>query len=320
MIMKQWCRIWHFNIAFYAAIMGFGWLSLATHKLEQVYVTHTHVSLWILLFTILMFLIVSWLYITKLFLNFREVKVDFYHPVKSNFFPWIGKILMIFAIALLSVSPDIALWLRVSGVIVQSIFSILLFRRWMLHEMDIKEMNPLWFLPVVGNILVPVAGVHLWYEEISWFFFVIGMAMRITFFIIIMNRIIFHPALPQKLFPTLIILIAPPAVASLSYTVLNGGEVDQFGKSLYYFALFLFVIVLSKVTIFAKLKFFMSRWAYSFPLAVLATSTLLWYSKLHYAFLWYLSVVIYLLLRLVMFLLVVHTIIGIRRRNICIEE
>ncbi len=34
-------------------------------------------------------------------------------------------------------------------VIIQSIFSVLIFRRWMLHKMDITSMNPLWFLPIV---------------------------------------------------------------------------------------------------------------------------------------------------------------------------
>jgi tellurite resistance protein len=46
--------------------------------------------------------------------------------------------------------------------------------------------------------------------------------MWLVLFTIIMNRIIFHNPLPQKLLPTLIILIAPPAVAMLSLASLHG--------------------------------------------------------------------------------------------------
>lgn len=42
-------------------------------------------------------------------------------------------------------------------------------------------------------------------------------------FILIMNRIIFHNPMPQKLIPTLVILMAPPAIAFMSYTKLVGG-------------------------------------------------------------------------------------------------
>jgi tellurite resistance protein len=45
--------------------------------------------------------------------------------------------------------------------------------------------------------------------------------MWAVMFTIIMNRIVFHNPLPQKLMPTLFILIAPPAVALISLTILN---------------------------------------------------------------------------------------------------
>jgi hypothetical protein len=34
---KKWCRIAYFNIAFYAAIMWFWGLTLATKKLEEIF-------------------------------------------------------------------------------------------------------------------------------------------------------------------------------------------------------------------------------------------------------------------------------------------
>jgi len=50
--------------------------------------------------------------------------------------------------------------------------------------------------------------------------FAVGFILWCVLFTVIMNRIIFHNPLPQKLLPTLFILIAPPAIGFISYTTL----------------------------------------------------------------------------------------------------
>jgi tellurite resistance protein len=50
----------------------------------------------------------------------------------------------------------------------------------------------------------------------------------------------------------------------------------------------MFVIIISKINVLSKLKFFMSWWAYSFPMAVTTTATILFYSKTHIQFFYYL--------------------------------
>ncbi|MEA3386871.1 MAG: hypothetical protein U9Q66_00230 [Patescibacteria group bacterium] len=62
---------------------------MATHKLEQVYNTGTNFSEYILYFTLVYFIIITLAYIAKIIINFSDVKADFNHPVKSNFFPGI---------------------------------------------------------------------------------------------------------------------------------------------------------------------------------------------------------------------------------------
>ena len=111
---------------------------------------------------------------------------------------------------------------------------------WFNHEhLKIAHLNPAWFIPAVGNILVPIAGVGLGYIELSWFFFSIGILFWIVLFTIIMNRVLFHEPLPAKLAPTLFILIAPPAVGFVSYIGLTGGGgIDGFARILFYGALF----------------------------------------------------------------------------------
>lgn len=106
---KEWCRLSFFNIAFFASVMGFGGLSLATHKLEMVYKTGTDFAHYFLYFTLIYFILVSLAYLWKAIINFDDVKADFAHSVKSNFFPWIWKIFLIFAIWFLSINKELCI-------------------------------------------------------------------------------------------------------------------------------------------------------------------------------------------------------------------
>jgi len=65
---------------------------------------------------------------------------------------------------------------------------------------------------------------------------------------------------------------------------LNGGEITELAKMLYYFLLFMFIIIMSKINVLKELKFYMSWWAYSFPMAVTTTATILFYSVTGFTF------------------------------------
>lgn len=320
MFKKPGCRFEYFNIAFFAAVMWFWGLALATHKLEKIYELTTHFSYYILIFTLIFFILVSLSYIVKIIINFSDVKADFNHPVKSNFFPWIWKIFLIFSIWFLTINSELSNIFWILWVSIQSIFTVIIFRRWMLHEQDIKTMNPLWFLPIVWNMLVPVAWVQLGFIELSWFFFSVWLIMWAVMFTVIMNRIIFHNPLAQKLMPTLFILIAPPSVWFISSTVLNGWEITDLWKILYYFSLFMFVIIISKINVLSQLKFFMSWWAYSFPMAVLTTSTILFYEITWFSFIWYLWILFFIMLILIILWLFYRTFLWMKRKELCVEE
>ena len=103
-------------------------------------------------------------------------------------------------------------------------------------KFQITHMSPAWFIPPVGSMVVPVAGVEHYAHEPLWFFFSLGLMFWVILLVIFFNRIIFHNPLPNKLLPTLFILIAPPAIGFISYVKLTGG-LNEFGRILYYFAL-----------------------------------------------------------------------------------
>ena len=138
---------------------------------------------------------------------------------------------------------------------------------------EITHISPAWFIPVVGNIVAPIAGVTHAGAEVGWFFFSIGLVFWIVLFTIIVYRMIFHNPLPDRLLPTLFILLAPPAAGFIAYLKLNG-MVDHFARVLYYTAVFIALLLMLQLPRFTRLKFFLSWWAYSFPLAALTIATL----------------------------------------------
>ncbi len=120
--------------------------------------------------------------------------------------------------------------------------------------------------------------------------------------------------------PTLFILIAPPSVALISITNLYKWEILEIAKIFYYFSIFMFIMIVSKINILSKLKFFMSSWAYSFPMAVLTTATILYYEKTWFVFIWYLWIFFYTILILIIIFLSYKTLLWAKKKELCIEE
>ena len=136
---------------------------------------------------------------------------------------------------------------------------------------------------------------------------------------IVLYRLIFHEPLPARLTPTLFILLAPPSVGFIAYTHLIGG-IDAFARILYYTALFLGILLASNALRFLRLPFFISAWAYSFPLAALTLATLVMSTYLPDAIFTALGYGLLLLLSLVIGALAARTLVAVWRREICLPE
>ena len=168
-------------------------------------------------------------------------------------------------------------------------------------------------------MLVPVAGVAHASNEVSWFFMSIGLFFWIILLVIFFNRIIFHNPLPAKLLPTLFILIAPPAVGFISLVKLTG-EITDISKVFYYFGLFLTLLLASQINTFKKIRFFLSWWAYSFPIAAITIASVLMYHETHTILFKYIAGTLFAILFALIAFLLTRTLIAVSKREICIEE
>lgn len=267
-------RLQHMPVTLFATVMGMAGLTLALHMAEtQLGWGHfaSRVSLWV---TIADFIVISGLFLLKAGRFPKAVAGEWNHPVKLAFFPAISISLLLIATAMQADMPSVARLVWILGAIGQAGLTLAVISGWIGRKpFQPIHISPAWFIPAVGNVVVPLAGIPLGYVELSWLFFSTGMLFWIVLLTLVMNRLIFHDPLPGRLLPTLGILVAPPAVGFLAWLQLNGGQLDAFARVLFYAAITFSAIVTVQAAGFAKLPFALSFWALSFPAASLTVAT-----------------------------------------------
>jgi len=90
------------------------------------------------------------------------------------------------------------------------------------------------------------------------------------------TRLLFRPALPPALVPTLAIELAPPAVAGAAYFALTGGAMNFTARALGGFCVLMALMQLRFIPLYASLRFSPGFWAFAFAYAAAATDALLW--------------------------------------------
>ena len=318
--MSQHNKLEHFPINIFPVVMGLTGWTLAWQKTQRVLGLEWEIGEALTVLSIVVFVILATLYMVKLARHPDAVAAELKHPIKLSFFPAISISLILLGTTLANIEPSSAEVFWLSGVFLQFFLLLFVINSWVNHEhFETVHVNPSWFIPAVGNVLVPVAGIGFGYVEVSWFFFSIGMMFWLILLTIVFNRVLFHNPLPPVLLPTLAILIAPPAVGFVGYTTLVGG-LDSFGRLLYGMALFFTLFVATLAPRFAKLPFFLSWWAYSFPLAAITIASWVMFETTKVSGYMYLAEVLLGLLSVVLLVLIFKTIMAVINNKICVPE
>lgn len=313
-------RLQNFPISFFAVVMGLAGAAIAWQRTETLWGWNGITGSALLWLSGLTYLLIFIIYLTKSFHHGSEVKKEFKNITKLAFFPTITISLLLLSIAAMNSYPAFSQALWFVGTVGHLFFSVAIISIWIRHpSLEINHISPAWFIPVVGNILVPITGVAYAPAEISWFFFSIGLVFWIALFTILLYRLIFHNPLPERLLPTLFILIAPPAVGFIAYVKLMGA-VDSMARILYYFALFVFILMIPQLRMLSKIKYYLSWWAYTFPMAALTIATILMYHQVQIDLFKYLALTLLILLSVIIILLTIMTLVAIKNKKICIED
>ncbi|MEX8495314.1 SLAC1 anion channel family protein [Sphaerotilus sp.] len=205
-------------------------------------------------------------------------KDDRTHPVRHTFVATMPVSLILLAtvaVGLLGASPIAdALWW--GGSLGQLGVTLWVVSRWWNGNkaggLQWQGVTPALVIPVVGNVLAPLAGVTLGHAEWSAAQFGIGVLFWPVVLALLVVRIAVQGLWPERLMPSVFILVAPPAVIGLS--ALQLGAPPALGWMLWGMALFSFLWAATLAKRIVAQAFTIAHWGLSFPMAALAGLTL----------------------------------------------
>lgn len=312
-------RLEYFPIMMYVVIMGMSGLTITYQKATLLLGIPAIFGMVFMYITTSTFIIVTFIYIVK-FIKYRSaVKKEFSHPIRINFFAAVSISMLMLAIIFKEINPMISACFWYPGTLLHFYLTMHIISFWINHNQELNHSNPAWFIPIVGNVLVPIAGFDFVSNGILMYFFSVGMFFWFILFSIIFNRIIFHNQLVVKFMPTLFILIAPPAVGFIAYFKMFG-VIDMFATFLFNIAIFFTLLILFMYKNFIKIKFFISWWAYVFPVAAMTIATMLMQHQTGNVILLYCSYVMVIVTSIIIGIVLFQTIKNMTNHNICVAE
>ena len=142
---------------------------------------------------------------------------------------------------------------------------------WFRGGLALEIISPVWFIPVVGNIVVPVGAIASGEVILAWFGFSVGIVLWLMLLPIVFFRLIHGKRMPDELESTQMVLVAPPAIGSVSWSLLAGDQAVVPGVVLLSVAFFLMLTMVPMVLRVISRPFVPANWAFGFPLAALST-------------------------------------------------
>ena len=312
-------RLQFFPIMMFAIVMGLSGLTMVYKRLNEVLSFPSFISTLMIVVTSLVFLTILYFYTLKIIKHKNEVKKEFTHPVRINFFAASSISTLLLSMIYRHNIDEVSFILFIIGAVFHIFFTFYTIKFWINNNLEMQHSNPAWFIPIVGNLIVPIAGKGFIDDSVLYFYFSIGIFFWIILFSIILNRIIFHNQFAPKFMPTLFILIAPPAIGFISYVKLTG-NLDFFAQILFNLGLFFTILVFVMYKNFINIKFFISWWAFTFPMAAITLATVLMYELTHKGFYAILSYILMVITSVIIVLVARQTIIHMNKKEICIME
>lgn len=263
----------------YAIVMGLAGLALAWHRAEPALgAPAAGAALVIGALALVVFLVLAGATLLRWRRHHDAWLEDLRHPVRHAFVATlpIGVLLLVtVAVALGLRHPGLVLLWWV-GSIAQLAVTLWVLARWwrggQAGGLQWAGVTPALLIPIVGNVLVPLAGVPLGYAEASAAQFGIGLLFWPMVLALLVARLVVQGSWPERMLPTNFILVAPPAVVALG--VLQFGGPVTVAWMLWGMALFALLWAGTLARRIAALPFGLPHWGMSFPLAAFAALTL----------------------------------------------
>lgn len=249
-----------------ASVMGICGLALVWRAAETHWGIVNSISNGLTVLATIVFIALLLTYVVKWFTIPEAVLEELNHPVRINFLPTLSINLILLGILVTPSFPTLGLDLWRVGATLQLLLTLIIVNIWLNTERPVASINPAWFIPAVGNVLIPVAAAPAGYPMVSGFFLSVGLFFWAILVTVVFYRLITKPPLEPPMRPTLTIMLAPPAVSCLAVVAITN-QFNSMAMSLFGIALFFVLLLIPQIPTFLKLPYFPSWWAYTFPVA-----------------------------------------------------
>ncbi|WP_157981600.1 SLAC1 family transporter [Protaetiibacter intestinalis] len=224
---------------------------------------------------------VSWVWlvvahVVRGFLVRMPLREQLRHPVQGPIAALVPVVAMLVGIEAVEYSPVVGRVVIGLAMITTALYAGWFFGRVFTGGIAVDAVHGGYLLPSVagGYIASYAAAVSGWTGlAIGWFGF--GTLGWVVTFSLLTARLALRPALPDALQPTLMIMIAPPAVGGLALFAID----PSIGAAQEFMAVTLIVMLLAQLALlprYLKTTFTLGFWSFTFPCAAAASYGIVW--------------------------------------------
>ncbi|WP_297081370.1 SLAC1 anion channel family protein [uncultured Demequina sp.] len=320
-VAQQTPSLAHLPVGAFAIVMGLGGTAVAWERAHQRWGLPAIVGEAVAWLGLAVLATLTVAYALKLARHPSAVVAEWRHPVRSAFAASVAVAPLVLAVAMLETAPALSAGLWWVGASLMAVVTVGALRTWIADaEIQPGHVHPAWFIPVVGNLVAPLAGVDHAPVQVSWYFFGVGAVYWLGLLPVVLSRLFIAGVMPPRLAPTLAILVAPPAVGALAWVRLGGAWSDPLAQVLLAVVLLQVALLASQAPALRAVPFALSSWAYTFPLAAATVAVgSAADAGLGVAYAWIAGALLAATTVLVVGM-AVRTGVAVRRRQICIPE
>ena len=229
---------------------------------------------------LVVFTVVTILYACKALCHFDVVLAECRHPVRCHFFngPHIAMLMLSLGTPAAARNETLLRVVWVVAAVLQCVLVQTFYTRWLFSKTaTLATARPPYLLSTVGWFLLSALGsaVNLedaWHLPLPSWVFGAGVA---TYSLVVVGVFMSIASAPtEKGQPALFLLVAPPSVAATALVPLNGGVYGAASSAIFGYNLLIVMVLLRLSPQFARKPVLLGTyWAYVFPLAALAASS-----------------------------------------------
>ncbi len=276
---EDFAIIKHSKIAFQSSVIGVAAIA-ALYKFMSIsprYATPNLVWQILTLLSLVHTVVMTGPYLLKMIYYPKKVRSEWMHPAMNNAFSVPSMTIAVYAfLSWNDYSTALARVLFWIGSSTGTLLAVIIVGNWLSTLRHDGQMNGAWLMAPVGLYIYSVVGpiIDPSYTQVSYLFFGFATIMWIVLFAALFPRFALgHNADPRmRMFAA--IWIAPPAVASISWSILSMGQysMDAIAQALFYASISIALVIcwMAWRNFLWAEKFFMQMWAFGFPLTALA--------------------------------------------------